>query len=338
MNQQTPIRLDLPYLPGVPGLLLRTWRGMDDIPAMREVLIESDIADGRERATTVEDMRNSYAHLENCDLDHDIIIVEIDGQMAAYGRCDWAFEPTADRYVYRHYMWLVPAARGRGIDAAMLRYFEGRLAEHASAHPDDKPQIIQAYVGDGQTDRQALMESSGYEVITYGQLMNRSLDEPIPDHPLPDGLTMRRMSEDEYERVIRITEENFRGHRGFQAVTDKMIDEWMNDRLFQPDLWMLAWDGDLPVGCVGNFVDDEQNKAFNLKRGWTENISTHKDYRGRGIAKALITESMRMFKAMGMAEVILGVHTENPTGAYKLYQSLGYRKLRGSREYEKPLA
>jgi hypothetical protein len=38
-----------------------------------------------------------------------------------------------------------------------------------------------------------------------------------------------------------------------------------------------------------------------------------------------------------MTEVALGVHTENPNGAYQLYESLGYEVVRTWTTYRKPL-
>ena len=77
-----------------------------------------------------------------------------------------------------------------------------------------------------------------------------------------------------------------------------------------------------------NYIDEDYNKKYNKQRGWTEEITTRKPWRRRGIAKALIVRSMHMHQAKGMTEVALGVDTDNPNGALKLYQSLGYEKER----------
>ena len=38
-----------------------------------------------------------------------------------------------------------------------------------------------------------------------------------------------------------------------------------------------------------------------------------------------------------MTEAVLGVDTENPTGALRLYESVGFRPLKESASYRKPL-
>ena len=86
-----------------------------------------------------------------------------------------------------------------------------------------------------------------------------------------------------------------------------------------------------------SFIDTAQNAEFGRQRGWTEDISTARRWRRRGVAKALIVESIRELAARGMTEVALGVHTENPNGAYDLYAGLGYEVVGTWTIYRKPL-
>jgi ribosomal protein S18 acetylase RimI-like enzyme len=44
-----------------------------------------------------------------------------------------------------------------------------------------------------------------------------------------------------------------------------------------------------------------------------------------------------MHKAQGMTEVGLGVDTQNPNGALKLYEYLGYKKDKTFINYRKPM-
>jgi len=94
--------------------------------------------------------------------------------------------------------------------------------------------------------------------------------------------------------------------------------------MFQPHLWKIAWDGDQVVAGVHNMLDEEENKTYHRKRGYTEDIFTLRPWRGKGIARALIAESIRMFRGMGMQETHLGVDADNTSGALRLYQKMGY--------------
>ena len=49
-----------------------------------------------------------------------------------------------------------------------------------------------------------------------------------------------------------------------------------------------------------------------------------REFRGRGIAQALLADAMRRFAAAGMEVASLDVDSENPTGALALYVKMGY--------------
>jgi ribosomal protein S18 acetylase RimI-like enzyme len=48
--------------------------------------------------------------------------------------------------------------------------------------------------------------------------------------------------------------------------------------------------------------------------------------------------SLQMFKEMGMTEAMLGVDTQNPSGAFALYEHCGFRSTLRSVVYEKLLS
>jgi ribosomal protein S18 acetylase RimI-like enzyme len=60
-------------------------------------------------------------------------------------------------------------------------------------------------------------------------------------------------------------------------------------------------------------------------------------WRKRGLGRALLVRSLALFRERGMTEVVLGVDTENPSGALHLYESTGFRQLRQHASYRKPL-
>jgi ribosomal protein S18 acetylase RimI-like enzyme len=88
---------------------------------------------------------------------------------------------------------------------------------------------------------------------------------------------------------------------------------------------------------VLNFLDQAENEAFDRLRGYTEDIAVLKPHRQQGLAKALITKSMHMFKRMGIKEVALSVDSENESGALRLYQNLGYKTKLKRTVYRKPI-
>ena len=89
--------------------------------------------------------------------------------------------------------------------------------------------------------------------------------------------------------------------------------------------WQVAWDGEQLAGMVLAHLDEQANEKHNRKRGYTEHIYVRPQWRGRGLASALIARSLQVLKAQGMEEAELGVDAENESAAFRLYENLGYK-------------
>ncbi len=137
-------------------------------------------------------------------------------------------------------------------------------------------------------------------------------------------MELRPVEEQHLRLIWEADIEAFRDHWGFSEPTEVSYQRYLEDPHRDESLWKIAWSGDRIVGQVRSFIKADQNEALGRARGYTEDISTAKDFRRRGIARALICASLEELKARGMEEAALGVHTENPNGAFTLYESLGF--------------
>ena len=89
-------------------------------------------------------------------------------------------------------------------------------------------------------------------------------------------------------------------------------------RIWIPSLWLVAWDGDQVAGAAINVI---HGGAW----GETDDLFVRRPWRRRGLGRALLVGSLRLFRARGLTTAGLGVDTENVTGALRLYESVGYR-------------
>ena len=130
--------------------------------------------------------------------------------------------------------------------------------------------------------------------------------------------------------------EAFRGEWDFREATEGDFDEAIDDPRRDISLWKVAWSGDVVVGQVKPYIDAEENAASGIRRGWTEYISTHREWRNRGIAGALLAMSLRELRDRGMTEAALGVDVNNQGGAFHLYTRLGFALQRYEAVYTRP--
>jgi GNAT superfamily N-acetyltransferase len=102
-------------------------------------------------------------------------------------------------------------------------------------------------------------------------------------------------------------------------------------------IWQVAWDGDQVAGSVINGIYLHENALTGERLGWLDHVSVRRPWRGRGLAKALIARSLATHRDRGMTTAVLGVDSENPTGALQLYEGFGFRQHRQWANLRKPL-
>jgi len=305
----------------------RPYRGADDHPAMTQVLAAYREHIGDDELPTVEQLDASYAHLHDCDPATDIVVVEHGDDVVAYGRTSRSggddggdlycvvFAPIHPDHLSRELFDELVAAQ-----EAHMRVWNDGFAGHAAyrafaGHPGP---------GRAATGEAAWLEAGGYEATEWGAALRRSHLDDIPDLPLPDGVEVRTVAPGDVRRIWEAHWEAFRGEWDFEEATPEAIDAQLAEPYVDPTLWKVAWAGDDIVGQVKSYINPVENDTRGCLRGYTEYISTHHDWRNRGIAGALLARSLRELRDRGMTEAALGVDTNNPGGAYQLYTKLGF--------------
>lgn len=106
---------------------------------------------------------------------------------------------------------------------------------------------------------------------------------------------------------------------------EETYEQWAHQFLapgvLDPALWTLASVGDEPVGlaiCHRHAVDAEL--------GWVRVLGVRRSHRARGIGRALLLCAFEQFSDRGRTRVGLGVDATSPTGANRLYESVGMRE------------
>ncbi len=328
----------IPGSPTISGVSFRRPKGKIDFKILAEVMQRSRDADLFELVETPEDVADDFRHLQNCDPTKDMLFVEINGAAVGFCRCEWHSRAGGVR-TYEHAAHLVPEWRRDGLRKAMLQENERRLREIASKHPEEVTKIFEARANSTENDWRALLEEEGYRPFRHNLLMVRPNLDGIPDLPLPEGVEMRPVRPEQHRAIFKAAEIAFREEPNFseESWTEegfKALTEW---RAFKPEIWQVAWAGDVVAGAVMNIIDEVENKKFGRNRGETMAIFVGRKFRNRGLASALIARSFDVLRREGMDEVALGVDYENPSGACRIYERLGFRKSQQYTRYRKSL-
>lgn len=317
MPQPDPMTLPARYS-------VRRARDQDAQP-MLDLIMACELSFGKQPSSyTEEDVREGWSNL---DRERDTwVIVAPDSALAAYGELTdrGSGKLIADGYVH-------PAHRGLGLGTALARAMEARARELVANAPDGAQVSVTNGVLLVDQDARDLLERDGYVVVRTFWEMRVTLEQEPAAPTLPAGLRMRAFVPGQDERAVFDTvEAAFAEHWGH---TPRAFEDWLGHTRrpdFDPHLWLLIEtdDGAIPAVSLGMLRTDH---------GWINTVGALREWRGRGLASALLRASFRAFWERGMRTVGLGVDAQNPTGATRVYEAAGMAPVVSAVIYEKIL-
>ncbi len=227
-----------------------------------------------------------------------------------------------------------PEYRGRGLGTHGVAWARDRAVTlQRERHPEVELRFqIGGYLA--REDQVALLEAAGLQAVNWSATMRAHLDRiELPDQPIRWPAGYRLIDYDRAVSTATMAAHNvaFQDHWGFVPWTSTMWEQWVdgsrNSRFGLS--WVLVPDG--PVGdvSVGAYVltseFDAYEQATGRREAYLAKIGVRRELRGRGIATNLLRHALSAYRAEGFHESSLDVDTNNPTGAFGLYERAGYQ-------------
>ena len=323
-------------MPAIPGLTLRHYRRGDGA-ALAKLENADNAADGIHWRSTGEETENWYARpTPGFDAARDVLVVELGGQIVA--ETNVARVDTTDGLrEYRIGCTVHPDLRRRGIGRWLLRLGEEAAAARHDNEPSELTSVLGTWCPELRTGKLALIEQEGYRPVRYFFDMERPNLDGIVVPPMPDGFEVRPVPADRLRQLWDADVEAFLDHWGGFEATDERFETWRSDPKFDPSLHVVAWDGDEVAGGVVNEVNEAENEATGKRQGWLASVFVRRQWRRRGLARALVMRSLAVLRDRGLTSAGLGVDADNPNAALRLYVECGFEVVMKSAAYRKPM-
>ncbi len=320
-------------------LITRSCQGENDLEAIAELFQACEIVDGLGNWVSISELQQE---LNDPDLDkeRDIRIWEDeDSNLIGFGNL--SIKESVDGYLsFRVH----PTFRGEGIEQEIISWGEQRMQEVAT---DTSGYVkLRSSSRDTQTQRMELLESCGFIPKRYFFEMERSLTEPLPKPELPVGFTLDTHCSPQFsgkvgqrrflEAWVEAYNQTFIDHWNYHEVTVEQVEYIVSDPNYKPDLTsvVIAPNGTFAAFCYC-CTFPEENEYKGTKEGWIDTLGTRRGFRKRGLGKAMLLSGMQRLRDVGMDKALLGVDAENPSGANRLYESVGFRKVHTNIVYSK---
>jgi mycothiol synthase len=201
-----------------------------------------------------------------------------------------------------------PDMRRRGIGSALRDWAVDRVRALGGAYASQT-------IDDRRTDVVSALQAAGYTPRFTSWVLR--MDHPVPPKPVPpDGITLRAFRPADGTELLAMFEEAF---SEFEDRLPSSAATWraMTTRRegFRNEDMIVAVDGERIVG--GAFLIRSAGSI------WVDKFAVHRDYRHRGIARAMLAAAFARSHELGSSFTEL--NTDSRTGALSFYERIGMR-------------
>ncbi len=294
----------------------------DEVSVIRDLRQTCFDHDGVQQVLEVEELA------EDLDDDHIVLatdtrVVEADGAVVGAA---WTYHVPSDVKEEKCYIFgcVDPAHRRGGIGEALMRWGIERATEQLRSSGNDLPKYVRVDEYDFIGDAHRLYARVGFEPVRYNDELLRPLTDLPPIREV-DGVSIVPWPEGRDEEIRVMKNSAFLDHWGSTPTSPDQWHRAVRGFAARVDLSFIALDADDNViAHCHNERYEADDEHIGRKDGWLANIGTLAAWRGKGIASALIIRSLHAFADAGLSHASIGVDSENPTGAARLYRNLGF--------------
>jgi mycothiol synthase len=251
------------------------------------------------------------------DPTNDFRVLERDGAIVAYADV----HPEVDRLALD---WI---AADEAAGHALLDWAEDRARAEAITR-------LVAWAWPGSDVVERVVTSRAFTPFRASLEMQVPLDDATPAPAWPDGVSVRTVRSGEEREVHALVEEAFADANDFRPTPFEEWAAWWDDDRKRLDLWFAAEAAGSLAGVALCALDLPRAPSL----GWIETLAVRRSWRRRGLGRALLLHAFRELALLGRTTAGLSVDAENPTGAVRLYESVGMRAVSRRVLYEKRLS
>ena len=281
----------------------------DDAEAITEMFVEQETLMNGDPESTVEDLYDDWS-TPGFEMERDTWVISSGEEVAGYVVLVKRIPPD----IFVAYGGVRPSHHGNGLGTFLFEAVERRAVEIAGG-----PASVRQWIDAKDEAAIAIVTRRGYSFVRRFWRMDVSLDRAPAEVSDPAGITIRAFEKGRDERTAHdVLEKAFTEHWGYtprtyeESATARWEAEW-----FRADLSLVAEaGGEMVAVCInGPRLDD----------GYVEDIGVLPEWRGRGIAEALLRRSFSIFGELGFKRASLNVDSDNSTGAMRLYERVGMK-------------
>lgn len=306
-------------------LSVRAYMGEADLAPIADMLNACEAVDHYDEGTSIEELRSEFSS-PGVDVERDLRLwYASNDALVGFGQL-WI---PSEGEVTDGFLWFKvhPEQRDGGIEDEIILWAEERLREVGRTRGTRIE--LRSSGRENNEVRAALFERHGLTVDRYYWRMGRSLQDPIPEPQFPAGYSLGYVRGDEdVEPWVAAYNQSFIDHYNHHPMLAADRLHRMREPFYvaEQDLVAIAPDGTVSAFCWCS-INPMENERSGRSEGWIGLLGTRRGHRNIGLGRAMLHAGLQRLKADGVQIALLGVDGDSPTGATRLYESAGFRKI-----------
>jgi mycothiol synthase len=306
-------------------LTKRGYIGESDLDGIADLINACDAVDKLEQGTTVAELQTEFS-TPSIDTQRDLQLWENEnGELIGFAYL-WITEPSDSIDGFLSF-YIHPNHRQINLESTIIAWGQQRMGE---VKQEQKiPIRFGLSARDSQWERIKIIENHGFKVTRYFFTMERNLTETIPQPQLPAGYSIRQINtKTDVPAWVDMFNKSFVDHWNHHDLTIENMIHFINEPSYRPDLNLIAinTDGTFVATCECQIFPEDNNRT-GRNEAWIGTLATIRSHRKIGLGTAMLLSGLHKLKSLGMNTARLGVDADNPSGALRLYESVGFNKV-----------
>lgn len=254
----------------------------------------------------------------------DWVIAELNSEIVGYGHTLWNWSERDGTQAYLHVGWIKPAFRNQGFGTQLITKLEERCREKAMANNHLEHLEIAGNASSTEIAAQALLRDQDY--FTVFTMLDMELDPGVMGHehaPIPKAYELRPVLPEHHLAIWQSIGDIYDAKNMDNPRFAEVPREFENYFNGDPSLWFVLWDSEsnrIAAHVLCRINEFGTAELFEVSVGVA--------HQRKGIARALMQRAIHTLRSRDVKKIVIGTRLENPTQAWRLYESVGFRILK----------
>ena len=271
-----------------------------------------------------------------CTIDNDVMVAQLEGKLI--GVAYTYFLPSESKEE-RCYIFggVLPEFRQQGVGTKLMTWAIQHAESLLQSTGRTLPKYLRASVSQQNESAAQLFGHFELNPVRFEEDLIRNLAN-LPEENKNPKYSIVPWESDRNEEARSVKNLAFEDHWGSTPNSSELWLQMVNGSTARLDHSFFAVNQQQEiVGLLLTHRYKSDDDLLTKRIGWIDKLATLAEHRKHSIAKNLIAHALHSYKKDGLTHAALSVDTQNPTGAYGLYASLGFELYRGTTTYERQI-